>query len=249
MGRFARDFNHMAARLQENMTALEESVAAQERFMGSFAHEMKTPMTSIIGYADLLRSQALEAADSQEAANYIFTEARRLERLSLWLLQLYLTKHEKPEMERVEVGDLAQRLVQRLRPIYKKEGIRLECKTKPGQWLLNRELMESVLINLMDNARKAMEHGGSIAVFVDFPEDSCRIRVVDNGRGMPPEAMEHLTDAFYRVDKSRSRAQGGVGLGLSLCKEILQWHMGELCFESAPGRGTCVSVILGGSHT
>lgn len=246
VGQLSRDFDHMAGALQENITAMEETMAAQERFMGSFAHELKTPMTSIIGYADLLRTQSLDASDAQEAANYIFSEGKRLESLSLKLLQLHLAKHETPDLEQVQMDRFVTNLVRQLRPVYEQSGIRLECQTKPGSWDIDPELMESVLMNLMDNARKAMEQGGIIVLLVDFPENACRIRVVDNGRGMPPEVLNHLTEAFYRVDKSRSRAQGGAGLGLSLCNEIVRYHNGELKFESKPGKGTCVSVILEG---
>ena len=246
IGSLSRDFDHMALKLEENITAMENTMAAQERFMGSFAHELKTPMTSIIGYADLLRTQSLEGLDAQEAANYIFSEGKRLESLSWKLLQLHLAKHEAPELESVEPGRFVTDLVRQLRPVYQQSGIRLDCRTQPGTWDMDPELMESVLMNLMDNARKAMEQGGIIALMVDFPENCCRIRVADNGRGMPGEVLAHLTEAFYRVDKSRSRAQGGAGLGLSLCNEIVRYHNGELKFESQLGQGTCVSVILKG---
>lgn len=214
--------------------------------MGSFAHELKTPMTSIIGYADLLRTQALDPADAQEAANYIFSEGKRLESLSLKLLQLHLSRHEPPEREKVDMARFLTRLTHQLRPVYEKEGIRLDCRTQPGTWPVDPELMESVVTNLMDNARKAMDRGGVIGLLLDYPDNTCRIRIVDNGRGMPPEVLKHLTEAFYRVDKSRSRAQGGAGLGLSLCNEIVQCHNGVLKFDSVPGKGTCVSVILKG---
>ena len=244
VGALARDFNHMADRLQSNIRDMEETVEAQERFMGSFAHELKTPMTSIIGYADLLRGQEMNARDAQEAANYIFTEGKRLESLSLKLLSLHLAKNETPDLEWVEVNRLVERTAKKMRPVLMQSGIRLECRTTPGKWRMDAALMESVLTNLLDNARKAMEKEGMVAMVLDFPDGDCRIRVIDNGRGMPPEVISHLTEAFYRVDKSRSRAQGGAGLGLSLCNEIVQYHGGELQFESIEGKGTCVSVIL-----
>ncbi|MBQ6989538.1 MAG: HAMP domain-containing histidine kinase [Clostridia bacterium] len=244
VGALARNFNHMADRLQENMRTMEETVEAQERFMGSFAHEIKTPMTSIIGYADLLRGQEMNARDAQEAANYIFTEGKRLESLSFKLLNLHLAKNETPDLEWVEVNRLVERTAKKLRPVLMKNGIRLECRTTPGKWRMDVALMESVLTNLLDNARKAMEKEGIIVMVLDFPEGDLRIRVIDNGRGMPQEVISHLTEAFYRVDKSRSRAQGGAGLGLSLCNEIVKYHGGELQFESLEGKGTCVSVIL-----
>lgn len=244
IGALARDFDHMADKLEENIHAMEETVAAQERFMGSFVHELKTPMTSIIGYADLLRTQALEPEDAQTAAAYIFSEGKRLESLSLKLLRLQLAKHEPPDLKPVEVTQLVKRLMDQLRPVFQKDHIRVACKGEPGTWEMDSELMESVLMNLMDNARKAMEQGGMILVQVDFPQDCCRIRVADNGRGMPEESLKHLTEAFYRVDKSRSRAQGGAGLGLSLCNEIVQIHNGVLRFASKLGVGTCATVVL-----
>ena len=95
-------------------------------------------------------------------------------------------------------------------------------------------------------ARKAMEQGGQILIQSDFSEAGLRIRVADNGRGMPEEALNRLTEAFYRVDKSRSRAQGGAGLGLALCRRIVELHNGELRFTSREGVGTCVTVLLKG---
>jgi len=246
VGQLSADFDHMADKLEDNIAAIENTMAAQERFMGSFAHEMKTPMTSIIGYADLLRTQSLNDRDAQDAANYIFSEGKRLESLSWKLLQLHLAKHEKPDLEAVEVDKFVVQIVRQLRPVYEKSSIHLNCRTQSGSWYIDPELMESVLTNLMDNSRKAMEHGGVIILTVDFPNGNCRIRIADNGCGMPPEVLNHLTEAFYRVDKSRSRAQGGAGLGLSLCNEIIRYHNGELHFESRPGQGTCVSVILKG---
>ncbi len=248
IGQLATDFDDMADRLEQSITDMENTMAAQERFMGSFAHELKTPMTSIIGYADLLRTQSLDERDAQDATNYIFTEGKRLESLSRKLLQLHLAKHEMPELEPVEVDKFVVGVVKQLRPMYEKSGIRLECHTQPGSWSIDTELMTSVLTNLMDNARKAMEQGGTIFVSVDYPNDTCRIRIVDNGCGMPAEVLSHLTEAFYRVDKSRSRAQGGAGLGLSLCREIIHYHDGHLKFESMPGKGTCVSVLLKGGR-
>ena len=104
------------------------------------------------------------------------------------------------------------------------------------------------LINLLDNARKAMEHGGNLYIVSDADGEYCRIRVLDNGCGMPEEALRHITEAFYRVDKSRSRAQGGAGLGLTLCSQIVQLHGGDLKFDSHVGNGTCVTVRLKGAR-
>ncbi len=244
IGLLSRNFNHMASQLEENIHSLEDTMAAQERFMGSFAHELKTPMTSIIGYADLLRTQVLSQEESREAANYIYAEGRRLESLSIKLLELLVAKNKHLELLEVSIDQQIYALVKHLRPIYAKSNIQIKCRCKPIKCAIDSALIQSVLINLLENSRKAMESGGHILILTDGDSTHCRIQICDNGRGMPREALQHLTEAFYRVDKSRSRAQGNAGLGLTLCDEIIRLHGGILSFDSKPGRGTCVTITL-----
>lgn len=245
VGRLATEFNTMADQLEKSMEEMKLSMERQEEFMGSFAHELKTPMTSIIGYADLLRSQDLPEQDRREAANYVFSEGKRLESLSLKLLDLLVLRKESMPMQRLSPRELIEAMAREFRPLLKKQDITLSCRTEKGLCLLEPDLFKSLLYNLVDNARKAMDAGGAILIKQEFPEDGgCRIRVADNGRGMPREALERITEAFYRVDKSRSRAQGGAGLGLSLCRRIVELHHGEIRFESREGAGTCVTVLL-----
>jgi signal transduction histidine kinase len=246
IGALSRDFNEMAQTLEANVTELQDAMERQEQFMGSFAHEMKTPMTSIIGYADLLRSQSLTQEETMDAANYIFTEGKRLEALSLKLLDLLVMKNQQIKFADVEPAQMISMLVQHLRPFYAKQRIMLQYRCEPGTCRMEPDLVKSLLTNLLDNARKAMDGGGNIYIVSDFLDGACRIRVLDNGRGIPPEALEHITEAFYRVDRSRSRQQGGVGLGLALCSRIAELHNGSIRFESRIGNGTCVTVLLKG---
>lgn len=248
VGQLAAEFNRMAGKIEENVTQLQEAMERQERFMGSFAHELKTPMTSVIGYADLLRSEALPPEEAREAANYIYTEGRRLEALSLKLLELLVTGKQEIQLLPAEPAQVITAFVRRLRPIYAKSNIKLLVRCAPGRCLMEPDLIRSLLSNLIDNARKSMEAGGSIHVISDWVNGDCRIRVIDQGRGIPEEALRHITEAFYRVDKARSRTQGGAGLGLTLCKEIVALHHGTLSFESRPGAGTCVTVLLKGGN-
>ena len=133
-----------------------------------------------------------------------------------------------------------------LRPPLEQAGIRLEARVLPGTAELEPDLMESVCLNLLDNARKAVEAGGHILLEGGPVPDGYRIRVADDGRGIPPEDLGRITEPFYMVDKSRARAQGGAGLGLTVCQRITALHGGRMEFESAPGRGTRVSVYLRG---
>lgn len=246
VGALARDFNHMAERLEADVEQLQEAMAVQERFMADFSHEMKTPMTSIIGYADLLRSQVLTPAEQMDAANYIFSEGRRLEGLSLKLLDMLSLGHSELKLVPASPAALISGLVEHLKTVYARQGIQIQYRCAEGMCLLEPDLVKTLLVNLLDNARKALDSGGNIYVLQEMLPDGCRIRVLDNGRGIPPEALAHLTEAFYRVDKSRSRAQGGAGLGLALCNEIVHQHGGTMQFESRVGNGTVVTVELKG---
>lgn len=248
IGALAREFDAMAQRQQEHIAALQATMEGQDRFIGSFTHELKTPMTSILGYADLLRRGTLSPAEQAQAADYIFSEAKRLERLSFKLLELYLAEHQSPELLPASPAALVQDLTAPLVPGLARQGITLTVQGEEGLCLLEPDLFRSLVLNLLDNARKAMEEPGTIAVTTAMTGDGCTLTVRDTGRGMPPEVLDHLTEAFYRVDKSRSRAQGGAGLGLTLCDRIAALHQGQLRLESRPGQGTTVTVTLKGGR-
>lgn len=244
VGELAAAFDQMAEKLEENITLLKESAKQKDRFMGAFTHELKTPMTSIIGYADLLRTQKLSPKDQSDALNYIFSEAKRLENLSLKMLDLFVADKKDVEMKWCSPAKLVTYMVNHLRRTFMQEGIYIELQTEEGECLLEPDLFQTLFLNLLDNARKAMEHGGTIMVAVKVQEQGCILYVKDEGKGIPKEAMQHLTEAFYRVDKARARITGSAGLGLSLCEKIVELHHGRMEFESAEGVGTLVKVYL-----
>ena len=248
IGLLARDFDSMAERVEASVEELQAAMERQEQFVGSFTHELKTPMTSIIGYADLLRSQSLSAEEQRDAVNYIFSEGRRLERLSLTLLNIFALEDGNLTRSPVSLQELITDLVVHLRPQYAQAGIQLHVRCPAGVCMLEGDLIRSLLLNLLDNARKSFDHGGDIWVEVQFTEDGCVLAVQDNGRGIPLDALNHLTEAFYRVDKSRSRRQGGAGLGLTLCAKIAALHDGSIRFDSTPSLGTTVLVTLKGDR-
>lgn len=248
IGAVSEDFNAMAAKMEVTVSELQSAVERQERFMGSFAHELKNPMTSIIGYSDLIRSETLTQEEQTEAAGYIFSESKRLEGLSRKLLELLVLKNHSIYFVQVSPAGLVEDLVEQWRPLCLAENIRLSCRCEKGLCLLEPDLFRSLLLNLVDNSRKALEQGGNIELYLNMLDDGCRLIVQDNGYGIPKEAMEHLTEAFYRVDKARSRERGGVGLGLALCKDIADLHHGAISFQSRQGEGMCVTVELRGGR-
>ena len=244
IGVLAADFNNMANRLEHNINEMKDTMRRQEEFMGGLAHEMKTPMTSIIGYADLLRGHTLSDEDKRDAANYIFMEGRRLEVLSLKLLDLIVLKKRDFTFLSIRIESIVKDAARLLSPVLEKRDVRLTYDCDAGTCMIEPDLFMSLLLNLIDNARKAIEGSGKIHIQSRTNDGFCEIRVSDNGRGIPEEELYKIKDAFYRVDKSRSRAQGGVGLGLRLCDEIAALHDGELSFESELGKGTTVTIRL-----
>lgn len=216
--------------------------------MGAFAHELKTPMTSIIGFADLLRQGNLDENTRMMAAEYIYSEGRRLEKLSFKLLDLLLLKKDAITLRRVWLNQYIAEVERALSPGLKRKGIRLICKAEQARVALEPDLTKSLLYNLIDNAGKAMDGEGIIALMATAIPGGCQFQVADNGRGMEQEELTKITEAFYRVDKSRSRKQGGAGLGLALCKQIVELHSGSIHFDSQPGKGTRITVTLYGKE-
>ncbi len=243
LGQLTLDFNHMAGALEENINKLEDEIQAKEDFVGAFAHELKTPLTAIIGYADMLRSRKLDEEKSLLSANYIYTEGKRLEAMSIRLLEIMVTRHGQAHFQEVQ----AQALFQYVQDMFRtNESMRFTYSCERALVWAESNLIITVLINLLDNACKASEPGSVIEVSGQVCEEGYLFRVRDHGIGIPKEELEKITKAFYMVDKSRAREQSGAGLGLALCTEILNLHHSSLSIESAPGEGTCISFMLPG---
>lgn len=244
IGVLSEKFDQMADQVEKNIEHLRDAVERQKRFMGMFAHELKTPMTSIIGYADLLRGGTLDEEEQASAANYIFAEGKRVESLSFKLLDLLVAEKRELRLTAASPSRLLTEVARYWEPERAQRGIVLEVRCEDGQCLMDTDLIRSLILNLLDNAKKAMDGPGTICLANRMTSDGCVLEVRDTGRGIPQEAIFHLTEAFYRVDKSRSRALGGAGLGLTLCSEIVHLHGGQLEFESREGEGTCVRAVL-----
>lgn len=240
----ANDFNNMADTIEDNISELHFSMEKQEQFMGSFAHELKTPMTSIIGYADLLRSQNMSEDETNEAANYIFSEGKRLESLSLKLLDLLVVKNQETILTPTDPALAVRNVINVMKPELAKEHITLKSSCRKGCCMMDIDLFQSLIINIIDNARKAIDDNGLIHVAGTVRDDNYVIIIKDNGRGMPPEEITRISEAFYRIDKSRSRAQGGAGLGLAICSKIAEIHQAKIKYKSAVGRGMVVTITL-----
>lgn len=241
IGIMARAFNRMAERIENQVTELSRVSEQRRQMLGSLTHELKTPMTSIIGYSDTLLHVNVKKEQQTRALWHIKEECSRLERLSSKLMNLMgLYENDSISMEEVPMEELFTQAAQMEKYHLEQMGITLEVTCSMGKRRVDRDLFESLLINLIDNGAKASEEGDKI--FLEG--EGNRITVRDRGCGIPEEEISRVTEAFYMVDKARSRKAGGCGLGLALCVMIAQLHGARLEIESRVGEGTAVSIIF-----
>ena len=241
MGQLTCDFNLMANALEENIHKLEEEIRAKEDFIAAFSHELKTPLTAIIGYADLLRSRKLDDEKHFLSANYIYTEGKRLETMAFRLLDIIVTKREMVELTHVRVADLFRYIEE----LYGQNNDFQICTSYDEAVIFGEiNLLKSVLLNLVDNAIKASEPGQKIEVYGRNETEGYHFGVRDYGVGIPAEECKKITEAFYMIDKSRSRSKNGAGLGLALCVAILELHNSRLMIESVPGEGSDIGFVI-----
>lgn len=269
IGLLAQKFNIMAQAVSDHVDELNDMVHRREQFVADFTHEIKTPMTSIIGYADTMRSLELPREEQMMALGYIFSEGKRLESMSQKLFELiYLRRHDI-EKARVHMADLCAEVVKVVEPAYENRHLTIETEIEDAVLTVNRELLVTALVNLMDNARKASEEDQQVEVtgkFVDnracnIPKDKTdigeaesaddrkctrayEICIIDHGIGMTKEQAAKICDEFYMADKSRARKEGGAGIGMSLVAIILEHHNAVLSVESEPGCGTTMRILL-----
>lgn len=240
----ADSFNFMASHIEEYIEELKEYNKRQNDFISRFTHELKTPLTSIIGYADILRTYDSEPRERYEMASYIYRESKRLEDLSFNLLKLILLKQDEFTFTSINSVKFFYELKGPLTVLTNKYHLTLEMEKDEAKILIVDALLKSLIYNLVDNACKASEVGNKIIVKGVLKDDRYMFVVQDFGKGIPEESLTKVTTPFYMVDKSRSRKQGGAGLGLSLASEIARIHHSELKIESKLGVGTMISFTV-----
>ena len=211
----------------------------QSRFVADLTHELKTPLTSMIGYADLLRSAPLDESRRRAAADAIYHESTRLESLSQQLLALQGLQTDGVTLGSVPVAAVFADVARSL------PDAALDCDAPAGATVrADRVMLADLLRNLVLNALHAEPKDGTVHLTCAEAGGQWRLTVRDNGCGIPAGALPHLTEPFYRVDKARARANGGSGVGLALCAEIAAAFGTKLEFESTPGEGTTVAICL-----
>lgn len=238
------DFNQMADSLCNTMTELEKRVLQQEEFTAAFAHELKTPLTSIIGYGDMLRMMELSSEDCQACGNYIFQQGKRLEILSKKMLELTGIGKQNLQYREISINGLLSKAYEMLQTSFAKKDIQWNCNMEESMVWGDEDLLLSLVCNLLDNSRKACDKQGIITCVGKKVKEGYMFSVEDNGRGIPDEELDKIKEAFYMVDKSRARNEGGAGLGMALCEKIVKVHKGWWQIESELGIGTTITICL-----
>ena len=218
--------------------------------LGALTHEMKTPMTAIIGFSGSLLSMPLTEEGRLEAAHEINEAAKRTERLSQKMMQL-ISMQENPMVlkKAIDAKELLEKVCTALTPAAKEKQIKLQTKLQTDILTGDPDLLFSLLTNFTDNAIKASPENTVICLTADTSNGLQTVSVIDQGSGIPADQIALVTEPFYRVDKARSRKLGGAGLGLSLCQMIAQAHGGRLDIQSEVGKGTAISMIWPGEET
>lgn len=245
VGDLSCSFDHMAGTIEQKILDLEDTAQRRELLLGALTHEMKTPMTAIIGFSDSLLTMPLTEEGRMQAAYEIHEAALRTERLSQKMMQL-IVMNDCPVLVRRTLS--TEKLLETVRTITNahltERQITLSLQAKTAAISGDSDLLITLLTNLIDNAAKASQPGKRIEVTADETADAYILAVADEGSGIPADKIALVTEPFYRVDKARSRKQGGAGLGLSLCQMIAQAHGGTLHIESTVGVGTRITVTL-----
>ena len=220
----------------------------RREFVADVSHELKTPITSIMGYADTLLEEDYDKETQNRFLSVIASEARRMAKLVTDLLTLsrYDSNKIKRENTQFDLGELAKGCQEKLRFEIEKKKHNVECfvtaNVPPVE--ADKDGIERVILNILSNAIKYTPENGTIKVYVGFVYNDAYIKVIDNGIGIPEKDLSRIFERFYRVDKARSRELGGTGLGLSIAQEILKKNDGSIDIKSEVGKGTEVVIRI-----
>ncbi len=235
-----------AVLLMLDVTEKEQAEQMRREFTANVSHELKTPLHTIAGCAELLENGMVRPEDTARFYSQIRSEAGRMIALVEDIIRLsHLDEGaENMKRERVDLYDLAAETVKSLSREAESAGVSLSVEGQSAVVYGIPQLLESIVYNLTDNAIKYNRQGGTVKVSVEPLSDGVRLSVADTGIGIPPEHRERIFERFYRVDKSRSKELGGTGLGLSIVKHAARLHNAKIELQSTEGKGTTITVIF-----
>lgn len=220
----------------------------RKEFIADVSHELKTPLTSIMGYAETLANSEYDPEMQEKFLKVINNESIRMTKLVNDLLILSKYDNEQIECEKIEfnLGELVKSCLENLQIEADKKNQKVECFVTANVPTVkaDKDGIERVVLNILSNSIKYTEDGGVIKIYVGFVYNDAYIKIIDNGIGIPEKDLDRIFERFYRVDKARTRKMGGTGLGLSIAKEILDKNNGRIDIKSKVGKGTEVVITI-----
>lgn len=244
IGNLAENFNRMVQVVEDKINELELNNLEKQRFIHDFTHELKTPLTSIIGYANFLRVTKYQEDVFVDGLNVIHDEAKRLESLSLKMMDLILIREDHFELSMENLKAVLDEAEPVLTMKAKERQIQIAIDANDCWMKMDKDLMKMLIYNLVDNAIKASAEQDTITIKVYGEEQRCVLVVADQGIGIAPEHLDKIFEPFYVSDKARSRRYNGVGLGLSICQSVARMHHGTFEVASEENVGTTIKVIF-----
>ena len=233
-------------RIEQSNKAKEAVAAMRREFSANVSHELKTPLTSISGYAEIMKDGLVRPEDMQHFSEKIYQEASRLIMLVEDIIKLSRLDEGRVELEKEEVDlyELSREIISRLAPQAAKNRVRLELTGESVKYTGIRQILDEMIYNITENAIKYNNPGGKVSVWAGNTLQGKKVVVTDNGIGIPEDQIDRIFERFYRVDKSHSKERGGTGLGLSIVKHGVMLHHGEVHVESKLGEGTRIELVF-----
>ncbi len=240
----AGNIDTMAGTIREQIQKLEQENQKKQQLMDNLAHELRTPLTSIYGYAQLLQMGRVSEEETYEGLEYIMKESKRLNKMSEEMLSMRLLERSTADPVKVDMRKVAEHLRRILAEALEKKKIELVENFEVTECMGDEEGFIILFRNLLENAIRASKEGGKVEWLLERKDAGVLFQVKDYGIGMKKDELEKVMDAFYRVDKGRSRNEGGAGLGLSIVDTLVKKWNGRLWIESEKDKGTVVYVEL-----
>jgi len=241
-----KELDPLAEMLRRQHTDILAAAKARQDFTANVSHELKTPLTAISGYAELLEGDMAPEEQRKHFYQEIRKNSDRLLALINDIIRLYeLDRKEKePVFEEIDLFETAKECMEELAVNAKQRGVSITLEGEVCLIRGSKDLLKELIENLAQNSIRYNNPGGKVAIFATKKEGRAILVVKDNGIGIPASEQERIFERFYRVDKSRSKATGGTGLGLAIVKHIVELHDAKIEIDSAPGVGTTVSVLF-----
>ena len=240
-------FNLMAQTIEDKINELEMSNIEKETFINNLTHELKTPLTSIIGYASLIRTSKYNEELFFEAADYIYKESKRLEQMAFKMMDLIYAKTQEIKLAPEKIMRIIYEVEKSIIVKLQDKNIDLIIEGEECILDVDKDLIEMALSNLLENAIKASDNNSKIYLKVSNLNNKTSISIMDSGLGMAKEHLDKIWQPFYVVDKARSRKSNGAGIGLSICKKIAEVHSADIKINSELGKGTEVTITFNDS--